>query len=53
MELMAKVGEINILIGDEVAGSVTAQLINVPWDKAFNVLLDLKIMRQTLMFKVI
>ena len=42
MELMAKSGEINILTGDEVAGSVTAQLINVPWDKAFNALLDLK-----------
>ncbi len=42
MTLMAKVGEINILVGDEVAGSVTAQLINVPWDKAFNALLDLK-----------
>ena len=42
MELMAKAGEINILVGDEVAGSVTAQLINVPWDKAFNALLDLK-----------
>ena len=39
---MSKVGEINILVGDEVAGSVTAQLINVPWDKAFNALLDLK-----------
>ena len=42
MTLMARVGEINILVGDEVAGSVTAQLINVPWDKAFNALLDLK-----------
>ena len=42
MELMAKAGEINILTGEEVAGSVTAQLINVPWDKAFNALLDLK-----------
>ena len=42
MSLMAKVGEINILVGDEVAGSVTAQLIDVPWDKAFNALLDLK-----------
>ena len=42
MELMAKSGEINILTGEEVAGSVTAQLINVPWDKAFNALLDLK-----------
>ena len=39
---MSKVGEINILVGDEVAGSVTAQLIDVPWDKAFNALLDLK-----------
>ena len=39
---MAKAGEINILIGDEVAGSVTAQLIDIPWDKAFNALLDLK-----------
>ena len=42
MELMAKSGEINILTGDEVAGSVTAQLINVPWDKAFQALLDMK-----------
>jgi type IV pilus assembly protein PilQ len=42
IELMAKAGEINILIGDEVAGSVTAQLIDIPWDKAFNALLDLK-----------
>ena len=42
IELMAKAGEINILIGDEVAGSVTAQLLDIPWDKAFNALLDLK-----------
>ena len=42
IELMAKAGEINILVGDEVAGSVTAQLIDIPWDKAFNALLDLK-----------
>ncbi len=41
IELMAKAGEINILVGDEVAGSVTAQLIDIPWDKAFNALLDL------------
>ena len=42
LDLMAKVGEINILVGEEVAGSITAQLINVPWDKAFNALMDLK-----------
>ena len=42
MNLMAEAGEINILVGDEVAGSITAKLTNVPWDKAFNALLDLK-----------
>ena len=42
MGLMAEVGEINILVGDEVAGSISAELSNVPWDKAFNALLDMK-----------
>ncbi len=42
MGLMAEVGEINILVGDEVAGSISAELTNVPWDKAFNALLDMK-----------
>ena len=42
MALMAEVGDINILVGDEVAGAITAELENVPWDKAFNALLDLK-----------
>ena len=42
MKLMAKVGEINILVGDEVAGAITAELVDVPWDKAFQALLDMK-----------
>ena len=42
MKLMAKVGDINILVGDEVKGSITAELVEVPWDKAFNALLDMK-----------
>ena len=42
MALMSEVGNINILVGDEVAGAVSAELQNVPWDKAFNALLDLK-----------
>ena len=42
MNLMAKMGDINILVGDDVAGSITATLVNVPWDKAFNALLDMK-----------
>ena len=40
--LMSKVGDVNILVGEEVAGSITAELSDVPWDKAFNALLDMK-----------
>ena len=43
MELMGKIGEINILVGEEVSGTVSAELINVPWDKAFQALLDMKV----------
>ena len=32
---MGKIGEINILVGDEVAGAISAELVDVPWDKAF------------------
>lgn len=42
MKLMGKIGEINILVGDEVAGSISAELIDVPWDKAFQAILDMK-----------
>ena len=42
MTLMSKIGEINILVGEEVAGAISARLVDVPWDKAFNALLDMK-----------
>ena len=42
MNLMGKIGEINILVGEEVAGAISAELVDVPWDKAFNALLDMK-----------
>ena len=42
MELMGKIGEINILVGEEVSGAVSAELVNVPWDIAFQALLDMK-----------
>ncbi len=42
MGLMSKIGDINILVGEEVAGSISAELVDVPWDKAFNALLDMK-----------
>ena len=42
MHLMGKIGEINVLVGDEVAGVISAELVDVPWDKAFQALLDMK-----------
>jgi len=42
MMLMGKIGEINVLVGEEVAGAISAELIDVPWDKAFQALLDMK-----------
>jgi len=42
MQLMGKIGEINVLVGDEVAGVISAELVDVPWDKAFQALLDMK-----------
>ena len=42
MHLMGKIGEINLLVGDEVAGAISAELVDVPWDKAFQALLDMK-----------
>ena len=42
MNLMGKIGEINVLVGDEVAGTLSAELVDVPWDKALQALLDMK-----------
>ena len=42
MKMMGKIGEINVLVGDEVAGAISAELIDVPWDKAFQAILDMK-----------
>ena len=42
MNLMAQAGDIKILVGEAVAGAITAQLVDVPWDKAFIAILDLK-----------
>jgi type IV pilus assembly protein PilQ len=42
MSLMADVAGINILVGDEVSGTVNAKIENVGWDIAFQTLLDMK-----------
>jgi len=42
MSLMAEIGKINILVGDEVSGTINAKIKNVPWDIAFQTMLDMK-----------
>ncbi len=42
MESLADIGGINIIVGEEVSGTVTAKLQEVGWDVAFQTLLDMK-----------
>jgi len=42
MKMLAEVVDKNILLGDEVSGFVSIQLIDVPWNKALDALLKIK-----------
>ena len=42
MSLMAEMGNINILVGDEVSGTINAKIKNVAWDVTFQTLLNMK-----------
>ena len=42
MGALADIGGINIIVGEEVSGTVTAKLNDVAWDVAFQTLLDMK-----------
>jgi type IV pilus assembly protein PilQ len=42
MQMMSEIVNKNILIGDEVSGFVSMQLIDVPWNKALDALLKIK-----------
>ena len=42
MSLMADIGKINILVGEDVIGTVNAKIKKVPWDIVFQTLLDMK-----------
>ena len=42
MDSLAEIGSINIIVGEEVSGTVTAKLQDVGWDVAFQTLLDMK-----------
>jgi len=42
MKMMSEIVSKNILIGDEVSGFVSMQLVDVPWNKALDALLKIK-----------
>lgn len=42
LRLLAEVGGVNIVAGDDVTGSVTIRMTNVPWDQALDVILQAK-----------
>ena len=41
-QLIAEVSNLNFLIGDDVTGTISIKLVNVPWDQALDVILDAK-----------
>ena len=42
LRLLAEVGQVNIVTADNVSGSVTIKMRNVPWDQALDVVLQSK-----------
>ncbi len=42
LQLIAEVSNLNFLIGDDVTGTLSIKLVNVPWDQALDVILDAK-----------
>lgn len=41
-QLIAEVSNLNFLISDDVQGTISIKLVNVPWDQALDVILDAK-----------
>jgi len=41
-QMLSEITGVNILVGDEVTGTTTAKLINVPWNKALDAVLKTK-----------
>ncbi len=41
-QLIAEVSDLNIIVSDEVKGSITLRLIDVPWDQALDLILEIK-----------
>ena len=42
LQLIAEVSNLNFLVGDDVTGTISIKLVNVPWDQALDVILETK-----------
>lgn len=41
-QLLAEVSNKNFVLGDDVSGTISIKLVNVPWDQALDIILDAK-----------
>ncbi len=42
LQLIAEVSDLNIIASDDVKGSITLRLVDVPWDQALDLIMDIK-----------
>jgi len=42
LQLIAEVSNLNIIAGDDVKGTITLRLIDVPWDQALDLIMEIK-----------
>jgi len=42
LQLIAEVSDLNIIAGDEVKGNISLRLVDVPWDQALDLIMDIK-----------
>ncbi len=42
LQLIAEVSNLNIIAGDDVKGTITLRLVEVPWDQALELIMDIK-----------
>jgi type IV pilus assembly protein PilQ len=42
LQLIAEVSELNIIASDDVKGTITLRLIDVPWDQALDLIMEIK-----------
>lgn len=53
LRLIAEVSNLNIIAGEDVTGKITMRLIDVPWDQAFDVILQARSLGMTRVGNVI